>query len=358
MNALLHIGLEKTGSTAIQGYFTQNRALFAQHGIYYPASPLLPDHTKLAVYALRDNVFSDIRLRHGVSDPDSLLAFRRSFKQEFATEMSGQQAKTIILSNEHCSSRLVSPQEIKQLYNLLRLFFEKITVVIYLRRQDQLLLSTFSTSVKAGNTKPISIPDAETIQRSPQLIKRYEYYSLCQRWASVFGKKNILVRPYETSQLFKGDIVSDFLHATSLPVLTPPKRLRLNPSLKMPALEFLRQINAHIPVFIEKTPNPLRGDIVRLLEKNPQFNIEPMRADTRQFIDFFNKSNALVAQEFCNRPDGKLFLEEVIREDDSTTYTLTAETSTAISGYLWNEQQKQIDKIKKVRMRIQKRYNK
>ncbi|WP_027185301.1 hypothetical protein [Desulfovibrio inopinatus] len=356
MNAILHIGLEKTGTTALQCYFDQNRALLLQHGIAYATSPALPDHTKLAAYALRDDVFPDIRRRHRIHSPETLESFRQLFEQDFAQEMASLKAKTVVFSNEHCSSRLISVQEIQRLYDLLKPYFEHITVVIYLRRQDKFFLSSYSTSIKSGHSQPLTIPDTETIKATPHWIQRYDYRELCQRWGTVFGENNLLVRIYQRSQLYQGDIVSDFLQGTSLPEVAKPKRLRINPSMQFPALEFLRRMNAYLPAFIDGAPNPLRADIVSLLERNPDFNRTPLRADMRRFLDFFNESNAYVAKHYCNQSDGLLFDEEGFEDlPTKESADLDVETAAAISAFLWKEKQQEIEKIKKVRMKIQRR---
>ena len=43
MKLILHIGSEKTGTTAIQRFFKKNRERLIQNGIYYPLAPMVPD---------------------------------------------------------------------------------------------------------------------------------------------------------------------------------------------------------------------------------------------------------------------------------------------------------------------------
>src|SRR5437588_5600820 len=157
-NLHLHIGCEKTGTTSIQKFLRANRELLARAGILFPRAPGEENQMGLAVAAqsefgpLRRKIF---KLR---SWPE-VDAFREKLGRGLEQELTGSAFRRAIMSGEHCSSRLVSPAEVEWLRDFLRQFFDDITVVVYIRRQDEFLLSTYSTDIKGGAVHRLRVPE-------------------------------------------------------------------------------------------------------------------------------------------------------------------------------------------------------
>ena len=181
------------------------------------------------------------------------------------TEAEKSNRSQLVLSSEHCSSRLNSVVEVETLARILRPVSNDIRVIVYIRRQDDFLCSTYSTDVKSGFTGPMTLPSAD-IRKS-----RYDYHELLQRWSSVFGKDNTVCRTSDSKRLKGGDVVADFIELIGLTLppdyVNPP---RVNESLDVTALEFLRMFNKTVPRFKDNRKNPGRGNIVQLLKKVSQ----------------------------------------------------------------------------------------
>ena len=256
MDCILHIGTEKTGTTALQEFFARNRSQMAQHGVLYPVSPGAANHMAMALYGSDFDSASDLPMMHDVDSAESLDRFRVSLEQRLISEKEASGAAVCVFSGEHCSSRLLQPHEVDRLRDALLRIFDRVRVVVYLRRQDDFYFALYSTAVKCGAMQPISLPSA---QESRDLL---DYHALLARWYNSFGRENLIIRKFDV------DVISDFLECTGLSRLAGlPRPGRVNTSLGVKAMEFLLQINKFLPRVQDGKLNRLRGDIAEVLER-------------------------------------------------------------------------------------------
>ena len=151
MKAIVHIGAEKTGTTSIQSFCATNRVLLAKRGVLYPSSLGSANHMALAAYALNDDKIDDVRLSHGLTSADEIECYRRRVMASLSKEIrSAGEITTLLLSNEHLQSRLVEEEEVARLRSLISTFTDDMRIVVYLRRQDRVAVSHYSTRLKAG----------------------------------------------------------------------------------------------------------------------------------------------------------------------------------------------------------------
>ncbi len=107
------------------------------------------------------------------------------------------------------SSRLLNESHIEAL----KLLFPSrctIKIIVYLRRQDELYLGTQAEAIKSGQNNLKFVDPFLRADSKPYGRRYYDYNLMLSRWAKVFGKSNIIVRPNEHSQLLEGDILEDF----------------------------------------------------------------------------------------------------------------------------------------------------
>lgn len=203
---ILHIGCEKTGTTSIQNTLAANRTvLLEKYGIHYLKSLGLRNHTKLAIYACN----GDKNLTRFLPNGLSLQEFREDLRQEFIKEIQNTTAETVIISCEWLHPRLRDDSEFSRLKALLSGLFGDVKVIVYLRRQDKLLMSLYSTSLKAGNYKKFSFPNVNSHSSLPYYL---DFLSIYQKWKSEFGLGNVQIRVFDRKRLYKGDVVRDFVH--------------------------------------------------------------------------------------------------------------------------------------------------
>ena len=345
MNLYLHIGTEKTGTTSVQKFFRTNRELLARKGVLYPTAPGNENHTGLTVAAQKLVRHGPLRKLKGVNSVENAKAFRSGLMEELAGEFSSGPFKTVVMSGEHCSSRLLDDREVQWLKDFLAPFFESIKIVVYIRRQDDFLLSTYSTSVKSGSTRELAAPPERLVQN------RYNHWELLTRWARIFGRDQIVCRKYEKAALKSGDIVDDFLAVTGIeadPAFVRPEDV--NESLDAESLEFLRLFNRHIPRMSSEGLNPERDNIVPLLSRMSQGPLITLEEDElRRFMAQFRDSNRMVAEEYFGGPrqagDDPLFEPRTDTRPRTSHVTLTVERVVEICAGLWQEKQAQLDRV-------------
>ncbi len=334
----LHIGLEKTGTTAIQHFLASNRQALQSKGFYFPTSPGPYSHVRLAAYCHDHDRKKHLAQMLGINDAQAITSFRTTFAADFDKEISKRRGK-IILSSEHCSSRLNSRSEIQALRDFLATYDDNPKIIVYLRRQDELLESTYSTSVKAGRTEPFKIPTAAAAKH------RYDYWHLLQLWSASFGKQNIAVRLFEDAVTKHGSIIEDFAEAVgmtfSLAGFTRPSIQ--NRRLGCDTVEFLRLLNQALPNFSELGPNRSRAEVVRILEDLPAGDSRLLTAAERlAFFARYKESNARVAAEYLGRENSTLFATPT-EEKGETQYSgpaLTVERAVELTAAIWSNKRK------------------
>lgn len=207
--AYIHIGTEKTGTSSVQKFMLDNQRELSTNGLLYPIDCGYLSNFRLIWYATRNVDSHPMNNSVDLSDPIKRARWANRFEKKHKKEIKKFQAKhssgsTVVYSSEHLQSRLVHPAELEKLRDFLQPLYDEIRVIVYLRRQDQLAISGYSTILRAGHTLPFELPAAN------RLSHYYSYVRLLDLWSSVFGQDNMIVRLYERSQLVEQDVVDDF----------------------------------------------------------------------------------------------------------------------------------------------------
>lgn len=344
MRMYLHIGVEKTGTSSIQQFLRINRDALKESGLLFPRAPGAENHMALAAAAQNERKRDDLRLIYGLDSVAKIHDFRKQLAEKLLAESEEAGCHTVVLSGEHCSSRLTTPAEVELLWRMLQSLTHDIRVIVYLRRQDEFLCSTYSTDVKSGFTGPMKLPSAELRDQ------RYNYYPLLQRWNSVAGRANLICRIYDRGALKDGDVVADFLQLVGLDYKEAFRRPeRVNESLDIDALEFLRLFNQSVPRFKKDRPNLLRGNVVKLLQAASNGPAAALPdEELAEFMRHFRESNTRVALEYFGtlHADGDpLFGPLKSKGNRAQVRPIAAETAVKIAAVLWEQKQQQIAKL-------------
>lgn len=292
----LHVGTRKTGTTALQKFLDINYYLLKKtHGVLYPrAGQVLSDG-----YHAHHRLFNI----NNKSAVDSLDANIEAIIDE------GLGAKCCVLSSEILADSSSFKHDLSVYKSILGLA-DKVKIILYLRRQDAYLESSYSQKTKLSENRDI-------LSHKQELC--LDYRSMCDRWRDLVGKENLIVRIYEREQLKEGNIFADFLEIFKIPLsdeFSLPEKV-INPSLDRDALEFMRLINSlPIPRALKKGFKvPLEQRAMRL-GKGQLFQDHKLLSnrEKNEIIEEFRESNECVAKEYLNRADGKLFYAELPRE--------------------------------------------
>ena len=257
----IHIGTEKTGTTSIQVFLASNREKLNDGGYFYPQSLGYESHFKVFPCCLNDQKYDQLSemILHNIQMDGA--DFRSYLIEEFEKEIYNVHSSNLIVSSEHFQSRLTELSEIQRLRDFFVPYCKNIRILVYLRRQDELYCSQYSTALRSGEISLQIFPINESLDY-------YDYKELLEKYASVFGKENITVRIFDKKQLFENDIVKDFLNEIECKetrFFTYP--VKLNESLSSVAQKFLMLLNRVSPTFIDCAPNPVNAEVIILLER-------------------------------------------------------------------------------------------
>ena len=312
----LHIGTHKTGTTSLQTFFRDNSALLKKKGIVYPK-------TGRARMGAHHHLISAISV-----PPHPEFKPKKSFT-DYIAELNNEVAE-----DARC---LISTEILNEIIDFSRLELfktvaKKVKIIVYLRRQDHFLESGYSFEVRRGYTMSFAHYCTEW---------SLNYADLCGRYADIFGKENIIVRPYEKRQFHGGDIFSDFLDVLGLE-LTDAYRLprkNPNPSLSRDALEYMYCIN-RLPLTKEEVLafSPIILAFSGRAGKDAIFLPHDMLSHRERaaLMAPYLEGNEEVAREYLGRTDGKLFYEPLGGSDetDAPYPGLTDERVTDITRFI------------------------
>ncbi|NNE22971.1 MAG: hypothetical protein HKN11_10215 [Rhizobiales bacterium] len=296
----MHIGTGKTGTTTIQRFLAHNRQALRTHGVLVPLVPGKTRHSGLYLYALGDDraVTRTGAERLKRAGPDR---FRCDFATSLAAEIAAADAGKVVLSDEGLSG--LKPAEIVRLKALLEPLFSNIHVVIYLRRQDEHVVSRYLQTLARGNTATLEQ------HMAMDLSNTYDYHAKLRQWANHFQPASLRPRLFDGNEFRGGSLMADFLAAIDLadagPFTDTPAQ---NASLDARRARFVRFINAAVLRGANRRVSAVRRKLVRYLAQSStgaRLALCDEAAD--DFMARWAASNAAVARDYFDRPDGVLF---------------------------------------------------
>lgn len=341
MRCILHIGTEKTGSTAIQRFLHDHIDHLRERRVHVCQSAGEANSRLLAAAFMDEEKVDDIlsALKH------KNLKARRRWKSRvlkgFEKEVVKARKKcdVFVVSSEHLHSRLFSLAEVNELAEFLQPLFEKIEVICYLRRQDQMAVSRYSQALRAGHVLGASVPRGDRIFED-HLPPYFDFKSLLERWADAFGESSVNPYIYSSSSLLEGNVVLDFLQKANMgiDIHSMPIAVHANSSLSLEAQTVLLGMNAALEK-IDKTEgrHPQYRSLVKYLDENAQgVGLRPEKAEAWSFYRAFESSNRAVANRWFGRDT--LFDEDFSRYLDVKPEVNAEEVAALLAGFMLQEE--------------------
>lgn len=287
---VLHIGTEKTGTTAIQHYLKNNRERLRRSGVYYPMAQDTDQTSQWEFVALCHHApwLQDIGKELGVADAEGQQLFSNNLKQKLDREFTRHSDQdTLVISSEHLQSRLYFREEIERLKVFLEPWVERFEILVYFRRQDQLALSLLSTRLKSSAR--LEIDDIiSTLNSTP---KYYAYDEIFERWSDVFGIEAMRPKIYDRHQWPSQDLMADFSAAIGAPKLEV-ENTRYNRSLNRKGFHFIQALNSVYPNDIGDRSDTSRTALVSEVGRLFPGNFYPIsREQAQEFFKQFKETN-------------------------------------------------------------------
>lgn len=312
VEATLHIGTGRAGSTSIQVFLRENRERLGELGVLYPRSPGVARHLRLGLFVKSKTELesSPEWYRQKESDPAS---FRKVFRRRLFSEIENSGLTRVLLSDEILFGS--SEQALRRLSRLMHRITETLRLVAYLRRQDDHMVSRYQQGVKIGWV--VRLRD----WAQEDMSSLYDYGGRIRMHQRLLAPTDFVVRPFEPERFVEGSLLQDFLDAARIDARVEDftQVPNLNTSLDAESVEFLRLLNIHHVEDEGATPGLIdnRALVKRLTEVStgPTLTLPDSALDA--FMEQWEAPNRAVARQFLGDEAGQLF--RVPRKTRNTT---------------------------------------
>jgi len=299
---VLHLGTGKAGSSSIQFFLRDNRERLAERGILYPRSPGGGRHVQLGLFAkpYAELVTSPEWARIKQTDP---AKFRRRFRRRLLAEIEQSGLSRVLLSDEILFG--ASPPTLRRLAEFTEAVARSRRLVVYLRRQDDHMVSRYQQGVKIGWVERLSEWARE------DMSDLYDYRARLERHRRLFAPATVVVRRFEPAGFADGSLFQDFLDAAGVDARVSdllPVADR-NRSLDGESIEFLRLLNLYRVEREDATTglidNRALVDRLAIVSTGPTLTMPDVFLD--EFMARWEDSNRAVARDFLGDRSGQLF---------------------------------------------------
>lgn len=354
----LHIGTPKTGTTAIQYFCRKNNNLLQQLGFCYP--DLGYRYPNKGRNRNAHFWFGKVYDENNTRDRKEEKRIRKEGMEKIQELL--DQYPNIILSDEHFWN---APKMDSSAWMKLRKQIEKmgavLKVIVYLRRQDQVVQSYWSQRVKEG----LELSFEEYIRTGKYEYFQLDYEERLTMLAEVLEQENVIVRCYEKGQ-YKGkskDICSDFLDIFGIEFteeFAKNDTVR-NLSLHSDYLEIRRIFNyeksckrdSNLSKILLKEQAEQWEENAFSFQKGTYFSKQSQAA----FLEQYQNGNQMVAKVFLGRPDGILFYDEY-RNTEQKLITYNIENLVQICGRIIERQEEEMTVLEEKNRLLEEQLNK
>jgi len=240
MEAILHIGTNKTGTSAIQHFLYNQPGFLAEHGFIYP---------KTGRGGIGDSPAHHPMVEALTEDPDLALDFRQKIMQE------ADGYRGIILSSEAFHTR--PPEAVAEML----LGFDT-KVVVFLRPHIPYLSSWYREGIKSRNHS-MSLPEFIFKNGKP-------FFPWLKNFSNAFGQEAMSVTRYDRREFDNNSVVQEFFSKFAYPQFFPELILEpeQNQSISGNLLHIKRQINQFLT---PEQAHDLIPEVLELATLDPTF---------------------------------------------------------------------------------------
>lgn len=302
MKCILHIGTEKTGSTAIQKWLHVNRHALLRSGYLYTESTGSTNNRALPVAAYDLSRRDEFTRRIGLHSDELLRQFQTNVLRHLAEEIRGAREENgisvVLFSSEHIHSRLVTDTEVARLKHVLgNLGFDDFRVIVYLRNPVDAAASLYSTAIRYGRTDRHAHPPDD-----PYYQNLCDHRGTLLRYVTHFGAAHVTPRLYIPAQFVRGSLLRDFSEAAGYDIYSVARQVPglVNESMSSSALRVMRVLNHMGSPAKGRVRSRLQRPLCRLISTlfrdGPAYALTPDLSE--RYAAYFAESNEWVRQRF------------------------------------------------------------
>ena len=177
-----------------------------------------------------------------------------------------------------------------------------VNVIIYLRRQDQQLVSYIQEASK-NRFKPSAVYYGNTTEALPELSRfgYLDYNTRIRRLTKLFGKDNVNVRLFQRGSLINDDVVDDFCNFVGVKIKS---KYRVNESVGFERQKVGQLIN------LSKIPNNSPYEMFLRNATDNTGKMLPARKEAISFYNQFKQSNLQLAHFLGLSADEDIFFDD------------------------------------------------
>jgi hypothetical protein len=300
LKAIVHIGIEQTGTNSLQRYLGLNRQALGAAGYHVIQSAGELHNNAIPAYCVSAKNIDDYFREVGITTAEERSEFEARFKSEFASELAGlpESIHTVLISSEHFHTRIESKADMDNVQRLLSSYFDDIRIVCYLREQVTTRTKSYSAFLKSGGRESFQ----KYLEKCQPSKPRFNYRDMLLNWERCFGKDALDVSLYTKDRFLNGNLLDDFtakIDPSLVGKLDQNVQLE-NDSLRPAGQILMRAVNLAFPVQ-SKVPQvaELRSECQdfiaqRMGGKGQQPNLEIWQS----IYDRFTASNEEVRQKY------------------------------------------------------------
>lgn len=265
---IVHIGLNKTGSTTIQGWLAANRDALEAQGIRYDPftggkHPLI-DHaigfSGIGVQRLGRMLPSEDAIQYyKIGDMADQTALMADFEARAQASIDRPGYRTYVISSEFLPVWLAKPEYVTVFHDWLTERFDRVRYVVYLRDQIDWVPSAYAQLVKMGGV--------DTLEHFLERRGKRNYYFTCSKWLRGTGRAKLDVRLLERDFLANGDLIEDFASVIGADTAPTHPAETLNEAVDAETLQQILDINRQVRDTPAKWSAEKRGQAVTKLLK-------------------------------------------------------------------------------------------
>lgn len=243
-DAILHIGFNKCGSTALQQWLGARADALAGHGIWYQRMDPRPEvvctnpHLQVLAFTLAGQPVPERPMNTvlGIAEGDRAAqdAVAHRFREDFEGRVAEGGFRTWVGSSESLVSRFMTPEAAGALADWLSGLFDRVRYVAYVRRPDSWVVSSYGHKQRKAERPEDLAEFVEGVGPAP-------FARVLDLWRSAVGQDALDVRLFDESWLAGRGLVEDFQTVLGLaPGAMPAEVERVNTSYRSGRLPWSR----------------------------------------------------------------------------------------------------------------------